>query len=463
MYEEIFHFASQSVVVIESLSEAKELSGGSGFLFDQDGHIVTNAHVIENAEKIVVRFRDGLIVTAKQVGIDRWSDLAVIKVDVTSNLPRPIPFGDSENLVVGQRTLAIGNPHGQHWSMTQGIISGLDRLMDRPDDLPLPSVIQTDAALNPGNSGGPLINLKGELIGVNTFTFSNENNQVDNLGFAIPSNLTRHVTEALLATGHTTHNYIGLTGTDIDLIMKDDVGLPNEVHGVLVRDVIECSPAERSGLRPYSVEFDEADSGHFTRSYDVITEIDYSPIIGLADLSRYLTLEATPGQTMTLTIIRNTIIVEELLLPIMASSFPYTSSVYVDGKQNKSHSFIGISGVELDATFINDRGLPVKSGNVLVSEVVDGSPACYGNLREYSIETWSRQQLQNIGEPDYGQDTDEKIDIITAIDGIDVGGMDDLNRYMAQNTRSGQIVTLTICRAEYLRYVMRISLTLDQH
>ncbi len=195
---QIYRLVSPSVVSIEVGSVLFEVASGTGFVVDKNGHIVTNAHVVEDAIDIQVVFQDGSEASTELIGIDRRMDIAVIRVDVDTRRLKPVTFGDSDDLAVGESVLAIGNPHGLAGSLTRGIISGLNRELEFADGSIMAGLIQTDAAINPGNSGGPLINLAGEIVGVNSAGYRYANN----LGFAIPSNRVKRISESMIAQEH---------------------------------------------------------------------------------------------------------------------------------------------------------------------------------------------------------------------------------------------------------------------
>ena len=206
---DIYRDVSPSVVSIEVEIGRFETSGGTGFVIDQDGHIVTNGHVVEDARELTVKFHDGHESSARLIGMDTSVDLAVIKVDVARHRLKPVTFGDSDDLVVGEAVVAIGSPHGLDATLTRGIISGLNRRLELDDGTTLEGAIQTDAALAPGNSGGPLLNQAGEVIGVNTAGYRGTG-----LGFAIPSNTVRRVAESTILSAGASATKEALTTTD---------------------------------------------------------------------------------------------------------------------------------------------------------------------------------------------------------------------------------------------------------
>ncbi|MDX2137878.1 MAG: trypsin-like peptidase domain-containing protein [Chloroflexota bacterium] len=278
-------------------------STGTGFVIDTNGHIVTNAHVVEGAELIEVNFIDGTIVRAEVVGSDLNSDIAVIRVDLPSEQLRPIALADSNSLFIGQTTIAIGSPFNQPWTMTTGIISALNRTIQGLTIFSIGEVIQTDAAINPGNSGGPLLNLAGEVIGVNA-QISSSSRSNSGVGYAIPSNLVQRVSSSLIEKGTVDYSYIGISGTDMNVLQMEALSLPNNARGVIVNEVVPNGPAARAGLRSVG-DITQIDGFDVPVEVDIITAIDGQPVTGMPSLISYLASNTVPGQTVTLTVVRN--------------------------------------------------------------------------------------------------------------------------------------------------------------
>jgi 2-alkenal reductase len=283
---------------------------GSGFVVDTQGHIVTNNHVVADTTALRVTFFDGTTVPATIVGTDPDSDLAVIHVDVPPESLRPIMWGDSDQVRVGQRAVAIGNPFGYENTLTSGIISGLSRSLPSSNNpqYRIPEIIQTDAAINPGNSGGPLLNSQGEVIGVNSAIVPNFNQLGERsflgVGFAIPSNMAQHVVPALIEKGEYAHPWIGFAGIDVLPEIAAEMNLP-EARGALVESVLPGSPAEKAGLRGGSRNVQFADIGRpVAIGGDVIIRIDDQEVRRFDDVLSYLTRREV-GQKVDLTIIRD--------------------------------------------------------------------------------------------------------------------------------------------------------------
>ncbi|GMR10328.1 MAG: trypsin-like peptidase domain-containing protein [Anaerolineae bacterium] len=272
---------------------------GSGFLFDELGHIVTNFHVVSGAESLNVIFADGSSSVAKIVGTDPGSDLAVIAVE---DLPKgilPLNLGDSDALRVGEQVVAIGNPFGLQGTMTTGIVSALGRTLPSQAQIAgggqfsIPSVIQTDTAINPGNSGGPLLNLAGEVIGINT-AIESPVRQFSGVGFAVPSDAVSRIVPTLIARGNFPHPWLGIAGTDLNSQIRQELGLPQDQLGILIVSVPEGGPASEAGLR-----------GQDSGEGDLITSVDGVEIRDFEDLLTYITDETSVGQTITLSVLRD--------------------------------------------------------------------------------------------------------------------------------------------------------------
>jgi len=279
---------------------------GSGFVVDTQGHIVTNNHVVADTNELLVTLYDGTILPASIVGTDPDSDLAVVKVDAPPESLRPITWGDSDQLRVGQRAVAIGNPFGYENTLTSGIISGLSRSLPAITGYRIPEIIQTDAAINPGNSGGPLLNSQGEVIGVNSAIVPNLNQLGERsflgVGFAVPSSLAQRVVPVLIEQGEYAHPWIGFSGMDVLPEVAVAMDLP-EVNGALVIRVIPDSPAEKAGLQGGNREI-EMMGLPVTIGGDVIVRIDDYDVRRFDDILSYLGRRTEVGQRVELTIIR---------------------------------------------------------------------------------------------------------------------------------------------------------------
>lgn len=224
---------------------------GSGFVIDREGHIVTNAHVVDGASKVEVSFEGETTFDAKVVGVDTSTDIAVLKVDASSDKLKkalsPVSFGNSSAVRVGDPVVAIGNPFNLDRTLTTGVVSALQRELRAPNGFAIEDVIQTDAAVNPGNSGGPLLNMRGEIIGVNSQIQTGGGQGNDGIAFAVPSNTVRSVVTDLISQGKVDHAWLGVAGTDIDSSVAELFNLP-VTSGVLISQVSTDSPAEKAGI-----------------------------------------------------------------------------------------------------------------------------------------------------------------------------------------------------------------------
>ena len=282
---------------------------GSGFVYDSNGYIVTNNHVVVGATKIVVTFYDGSEAAARLIGTDPSSDLAVIKVDVDPSMIVPVPLGSSDQVQVGQIVIAIGNPFGENNSMTTGVVSGLGRMLRTDSTSPsggqysIPDIIQTDAAINPGNSGGPLLTLSGEVVGVNTAIATNVGTN-SGVGYAIPSDIVKQVVPQIVEKGKVDHPWLGISGSTLNADMAKAMNLDASTRGVLVAEVLANGPAAKAGLKP-SAQPTTIDGIQTTVGGDVITAINGQPVKIFDDLLGYIIRNTQVGDTVTLDIIRD--------------------------------------------------------------------------------------------------------------------------------------------------------------
>ncbi|NQU30911.1 MAG: trypsin-like peptidase domain-containing protein [Anaerolineae bacterium] len=283
---------------------------GSGFVFDKQGHVVTNFHVVDGANEVEVDFSSGFKTYGTVIGTDLDSDLAVIKVNVPAEELHPIPLGDSGLLRVGQTVIAIGNPFGLSGTMTTGIVSALGRTLDSIHDAPgggfftAGDIIQTDAAINPGNSGGPLFNLSGEVVGINrairTTNYSDEGEPVNSgIGFAISINIAKRVIPGLIKDGHYDYPYMGISSiSELSLASIEALGLQRQT-GAYVTNVTPGSPAEQAGVQGPS------GNGSVPTGGDLIIGIDGEEVFQFDGLLKYLINHKSPGDTIILTVLRN--------------------------------------------------------------------------------------------------------------------------------------------------------------
>jgi 2-alkenal reductase len=316
---ELYRRASPAVVSIEVVAAALPdghppipgvpgTSGqGSGFLFDDQGHIVTNNHVVEGAERLQVRWFDGTTSLADLIGTDVDSDLAVIKVRELPPGVAPLPLGESREVAVGQTAVAIGSPFGEQNTLTVGVVSGIGRTLRGParefGSFSIPNIIQTDAAINPGNSGGPLLNVRGEVIGVNTaIAVSLGGTDFEGVGYAVPSSTVARVAPALVSEGRYEHPWMGIGMWSLDALLAEQANLPVG-SGVLITDVQPNSPAARAGLRAGETEL-QLNGFALRVGGDIVVAIDGQAVADGDQLIGLLDLNHEVGDTITLRVLR---------------------------------------------------------------------------------------------------------------------------------------------------------------
>jgi S1-C subfamily serine protease len=274
---------------------------GSGFIYDSTGRIITNNHVVEDATSITVTFIDGTIVKATLVGRDPYSDLALIDVDASASLIKPLKIGKSSLLKVGESVIAIGNPYGLANTLTSGIVSAVGRQMDSTGNYPIVDVIQTDAAINPGNSGGPLLNLDGEVVGITT-AIPTETSR--GIGFAVPSDTITRELPSLISKGTYDHPYLGIQGRDVTPGIVDSMNLQTGTHGTLIIEVTSNGPAAEAGMRG-GTRTETVDGVSTKLGGDVIISADGTQVKTFYDLIVYIQRNKIPGAKITLGIIRD--------------------------------------------------------------------------------------------------------------------------------------------------------------
>jgi len=308
------------VIIINGVPETGRSDAlGSGFVYDNQGHIITNYHVIDGATKADVTFTDGNTYSAKVIGKDPSADLAVLQI--TDNFSEekvvPLPTANSSNVRTGEQVIAIGNPFGLSGTITSGIVSQLGRLLPNPDTgFSIPNTIQTDAAINPGNSGGPLLSVKGQVIGMNTAIFS-RTGAYSGIGFAIPSNTIAKEVPFLVKNGTYVHPWLGISGGKLSPDMAKAAGLPTNYKGVVVGSVMAGSPAEKSGLLGVT-----QDANGVTHLGDIITAVDGHPTKQIDDIINYIDTQKNVGDNIKLTISRDGKI---MVLPATLQARPSSS------------------------------------------------------------------------------------------------------------------------------------------
>jgi S1-C subfamily serine protease len=288
----------------EPESEGGGTATGSGFVIDTEGHMLTNNHVVEGADRIQVKLGDSdTTYTAKVVGADPATDLALLDVEAPASALHPLALGRSSQMEVGDPVVAIGNPFGLDRTVTSGIVSALQRQIEAPDGFSITNVIQTDAAINPGNSGGPLINADGEVIGINSqiATGGGGNGNVG-IGFAIPIDTVRAEIHELETKGEVAHAFLGISGGTITPDLAKALNLAVE-EGVIVQSVVKGGPADQAGIEAGNTSA-TIDGAEVTLGGDVITEVDGKKVTGMDEIVE-LVNEAEPGQELEMKILRD--------------------------------------------------------------------------------------------------------------------------------------------------------------
>jgi S1-C subfamily serine protease len=285
--------------------QQQQQSLGSGFVVDKAGHVVTNYHVVQGARQIRVSFSNGASMKATVVGTDPSSDLAVLKIDASSRALTPLPLGDSDAAKVGDPVVAIGNPFGLDRTVTAGIVSAIQRAITAPNGYTIDHVLQTDAAINHGNSGGPLLDGRGDVIGVNSQIETGDNSSSSGnvgVGFAIPSNTVKAVIAQLIRQGHIDRAFIGIGAVPITRDLARVFRLP-VARGLLVQSVQPRSGASKAGLRPGTTQVVLAGES-YNLGGDIVVSADGKPLAGLNAL-RDLVAAKKPGDTVALVVYRN--------------------------------------------------------------------------------------------------------------------------------------------------------------
>jgi len=280
---------------------------GSGFVYDKEGRIITNHHVVSDVEEVDVRFVDGDTYTAKVIGKDPYSDIGILQItdpEFFKKRVAPLEIANSSQVQVGEQIIAIGNPFGLSGTLTTGVISQIGRLL--PNDVTgysIANTIQTDAAINPGNSGGPLLNMNGEVVGMNTAIFSNTG-VYSGVGFAIPSNMLLKEIPVLMEKGSYVHPWLGFTAKDLSPEIAESLGLARNYKGAAVVSVVDNSPADKAGIRGEIIREDFGSGAQVVRSGDIVTNIDGQLVKSMDDVISHLEENKKVGDKVILTINR---------------------------------------------------------------------------------------------------------------------------------------------------------------
>jgi 2-alkenal reductase len=412
---------------------------GSGFVWDKAGDIITNNHVVADAESIRVTFSDGTTVTGKVKGADHDSDLAVVKVDLPPERLEPVTMADSSQVKVGQVAIAIGNPFGLEGSMTVGFVSALGRLLPTTPDstnggneptYTIPDVLQTDAPINPGNSGGVLADGNGSVIGVTSAIISPARANAG-IGFAIPSAIVSKVVPVLIASGKVEHPYLGVVGVTLTPEEAKAMGLKPEQRGGLVVDVVTGGPCDKAGIRGSDRKI-KVDDEDLPVGGDVITALAGKPVKSFDDVVTELARTGEVGKSVELTVLREG---KEQKISVALTARPGSHAESAKGKAGAEGEGVklGIAGVDLTPEMARAMGLGGEQRGVLVQAVEQSSAADKAGLRG--------------GYKPLPGDRSTKLggDVITAVDGQAVGDMGDLEQILSR-LKPGSSATLTILR-----------------
>ena len=492
---EIFSKVQDSVVQVTTTNT--DIAGplnsglGSGFVYDNDGHIITNYHVValaslsgessnnisssNNNTDIIVTFNDGSVYNARVVGADRFSDIAVLRVEnISESKLVPLTFGNSSQAKIGEQVVAIGNPFGLSGTLTVGVVSGLGRTIpsladdqqeqeqpplpetpfdDLFPDIPglpfqqpplipdqqqqersgafsIPDIIQTDAAVNPGNSGGPLLNMKGQVIGMNTAIFS-ETGVYAGIGFAIPSNTITKIVPSLITTDSYQHPWLGLIGIDITPDIAEALGLSlEEAKGFLIIGVNEGSPADKAGIRGGD-RVTNVNGREIRLGGDIVLKIDNQDVRKIEDILTYLEGQKHVGDTVQLTIVRDgkTQTVNATLTPRPGSN----QSQQLQPQSEQQRPSLGISGTNVTPAIAKAMNMTQATGFLVVDIIAEG-PADKAGIRGGYL-------IANIN----GTDIELGGDVILRIDNKTVNTIDNILSYL-DTKKVNDTVQLTILR-----------------
>jgi serine protease Do len=408
---------------------------GSGFVWDKQGHIVTNNHVVEGADQIQVVFYDGTTASAQVVGTDPESDLAVLQVNVPASELHPVQMADSTQIKVGQLAIAIGNPFGQAGTMTAGIVSAIGRYLPANGgtttgpNYTIPDIIQTDAPINPGNSGGVLVDENGQVMGV-TAAIESPVRANAGIGYAIPSAIVKKVVPSLIETGTYQHPRMGLSGTTLTPDLAQAMNLPADQRGALVIDVTPGGPADQAGIQG-STGTAQILGQEVPVGGDVIIAINGQPVKTFEDLVAYLANQTSVGDTVTLTVLRDGQQMQISVTLEVGAALQAGSQAQPGQTQGVQ---LGILGIAVTSQIAQAMDLPSNQQGVLVEQVQPGSAAEQAGLQGSDTPATINGQQMMVGG-----------DIITAMDGQSVSTVQDLRALLA-DIQPGGHATLTILR-----------------
>ena len=394
---------------------------GSGFVYDQDGHILTNYHVISDPNSVEVTFVDGDSYSAKVIGQDPYSDIAVLQItdDGFKKQIPPLNAANSSALQVGEQVIAIGNPFGLSGTLTSGVISQMGRVL--PNDITgysISNIIQTDAAINPGNSGGPLLNTRGEMVGVNTAIFSNTG-VYSGVGFAIPSNMVQKVVSSLLKNGSYEHPYMGITGITVSPEISNATHL-NDTKGILVVDITADSPADKAGIRGGDV-LTTVDGQDIRLGGDIIVAVDNQSVRAMEDLLSYLEEQKAVGDNIELSVIRDgkNQHIDMILTARPTQGAENRFQPNQESTQQQQRPALGINGINMTPELAERMNLTHSQKGFLIEDIISGGPADKAGIR-------GGYKIANIN----GSDFKLGGDIVVGIDEMVVGTIQDIQSYL---------------------------------
>jgi serine protease Do len=447
---EIFNKTENSVVQVTSTSPVSnslvirngeqiphdDVALGSGFVYDQDGHIITNYHVISDPNSVEVTFVDGDSYTAKVVGKDPYSDIAVLEItdDGFQKQIPPLKAANSSALLVGEQVIAIGNPFGLSGTLTSGVISQMGRVL--PNDITgysISNIIQTDAAINPGNSGGPLLNSKGEMVGMNTAIFSNTG-VYSGVGFAIPSNMVQKVVSSLLKNGSYEHPYMGISGITLSPEISNASHL-NDTKGILVVDITADSPADKAGIRGGDV-LTSVDGQDIRLGGDVIVAIDNQSVRAMEDLLSYLEEQKAVGDNIELSVVRDgkTEHIDLILAARPSQGGEDLSQPNRGPVQQQERPALGINGINMTPELAERMNLTQSQKGFLIEDIISGGPADLAGIR-------GGYKVANIN----GSDIKLGGDVVVGMDEMDVNTIQDIQSYL-DTKKVGDNVQIRVIR-----------------
>jgi len=447
---QIFNKTENSVVQITSTSPISnslvirngeqipqnDVALGSGFVYDQDGHILTNYHVISDPNSVEVTFVDGDSYSAKVIGQDPYSDIAVLRItdDGFQKQIPPLKAANSSALQVGEQVIAIGNPFGLSGTLTSGVISQMGRVL--PNDITgysISNIIQTDAAINPGNSGGPLLNTKGEMVGVNTAIFSNTG-VYSGVGFAIPSNMVQKVVSSLLKNGSYEHPYMGISGITVSPEISNATHL-NDTKGILVVDITADSPADKAGIRGGDV-LTAVDGQDIRLGGDIIVAVDNQSVRAMEDLLSYLEEQKAVGDNIELSVIRDgkTQHIDMILAARPNQGAENRFQPNQESTQQQQRPALGINGINITPELAELMNLTHSQKGFLIEDIISGGPADTAGIR-------GGYKIANIN----GSDFKLGGDIVVGIDEVDVSTIQDIQSYL-DTKKVGDSVQIRVLR-----------------